>query len=97
MAHDATAFIKAKGFDKVDLLGFSMGGMIAQEIVLKQPQLVRKLIFAAKGPAGGPSISSVASVANDNLSRPIFTGQDPSSSCFSHARRTGLASSSCND
>ena len=39
MADDAIAFIQAKGLDQVDLLGFSMGGMIAQEMVLKQPQL----------------------------------------------------------
>jgi pimeloyl-ACP methyl ester carboxylesterase len=45
MADDAIAFIKAKGLKQVDLFGFSMGGMIAQEIVLKEPQLVRKMIL----------------------------------------------------
>lgn len=82
MADDATTFIKAKGFQKVDLLGFSMGGMIAQEIVLKQPQLVRKLILAGTGPAGGPGISSVAGVANYDLLRAIFSGQDPKQFLF---------------
>jgi pimeloyl-ACP methyl ester carboxylesterase len=37
------------GFEQVDLFGFSMGGMIAQEIVLMQPQLVRKMIIAGRG------------------------------------------------
>jgi pimeloyl-ACP methyl ester carboxylesterase len=46
MATDAIAFIKAMGFEQVDLFGFSMGGMIAQEIVLAEPQLVRKMIIA---------------------------------------------------
>ncbi|MFZ2162422.1 MAG: alpha/beta hydrolase [Sideroxyarcus sp.] len=82
MADDAIAFIKAKGFKQVDLFGFSMGGMIAQEIVLKEPQLVRKLILAGSGPAGGPGISSVAGVANYDVLRATFTGQDPKQYLF---------------
>jgi pimeloyl-ACP methyl ester carboxylesterase len=82
MADDAITFIKAKGFEQVDLFGFSMGGMIAQEIVLKEPQLVRKLILRGTGPAGGPGISSVAGVANYDLLRAAFTGQDPKQYLF---------------
>ncbi|MBS1158097.1 MAG: alpha/beta hydrolase [Proteobacteria bacterium] len=82
MADDAIAFIKAKGFKQVDLFGFSMGGMIAQEIVLKEPQLVRKLILAGTGPAGGPGISNVAGVANFDLLRATLTGQDPKQYLF---------------
>jgi hypothetical protein len=51
---------KLMGFKQVDLLGFSMGGMVAQEIVLKEPQLVRKMVLAGTGPAGGEGISAVA-------------------------------------
>lgn len=82
MADDAIAFIRAKGFKQVDLFGFSMGGMIAQEIVLKEPGLVRKLILAGTGPAGGPGISTVAGVANYDLLRATFTGQDPKQYLF---------------
>ncbi|MFZ6759002.1 alpha/beta fold hydrolase [Undibacterium sp. Ji50W] len=82
MADDAITFIKAKGFKQVDLFGFSMGGMIAQEIVLKEPDLVRKLILAGTGPAGGPGISAVAGVANYDLLRATFTGQDPKQYLF---------------
>src|SRR3954464_5260671 len=46
MARDAVTFIRALGFDEVDLFGFSMGGMIAQLIVEEEPQLVRKMILA---------------------------------------------------
>ena len=46
----------------MDLFGFSMGGMIAQEIVPMEPQLVRKMIIAGTGPAGGEGISKVARV-----------------------------------
>ena len=62
MARDAITFIKAMGLDQVDLFGFSMGGMIAQEIVLMEPQLVRKMIITGTGPAGGEGISKVARV-----------------------------------
>src|SRR5215216_6359890 len=53
MARDAVAFIRALGFDQVDLFGFSMGGMIAQVIAQQEPQLVRRMILAGTGPAGG--------------------------------------------
>jgi pimeloyl-ACP methyl ester carboxylesterase len=76
MADDAITFIKAKGITQADLLGFSMGGMIAQEIVLKEPQLVRKMVVAGTGPAGGEGISSVAGVTFYDMLRGFFTGQD---------------------
>jgi len=82
MADDAISFIKAKGFTQVDLFGFSMGGMIAQEIVLKDSQLVRKMILAGTGPAGGEGISAVAGVANYDLIRATLTGQDPKQYLF---------------
>ncbi len=76
MADDAVAVIKAVGFQQVDILGFSMGGMVAQEIVLKEPQLVRKMILAGTGPAGGEGISAVAGVTFYDMLRGFFTGQD---------------------
>lgn len=88
MADDAVTFIKAKGFKQVDLFGFSMGGMIAPEIVLKEPDLVRKLILAGTGPAGGPGISTVAGVANYDLLRATLTRQDPKQISSSRAHRT---------
>ena len=82
MAGDAIAFIKAMGFGQVDLFGLSMGGMIAQDIVLKAPLLVRKMILAGTGPAGGEGISAVARVAHYDLLRGLFTGQDPKQFLF---------------
>jgi pimeloyl-ACP methyl ester carboxylesterase len=76
MAEDAITFIKAMGFQQVDLLGFSLGGMVAQEIVLKEPQLVRKMVLAGTGPAGGEGISTVAGVTFYDMLRGFFTGQD---------------------
>lgn len=76
MADDAIVFIKAMGLQKVDVLGFSLGGMVAQEVVLKEPQLVRKMVLAGTGPAGGEGISSVAGVTYYDMLRGFFTGQD---------------------
>lgn len=76
MADDAITFIKAMGFQQVDLLGFSLGGMVAQEIVLKEPMLVRKIVLAGTGPAGGEGISTVAGVTFYDMLRGFFTGQD---------------------
>lgn len=91
MADDAITFIKAMGLKQVDLFGFSMGGMISQEIVLKDPQLVRKMILAGTGPAGGEGISTVVGVANYDLLRGLFTGQDPKQFLFFTRTPNGIA------
>src|SRR5947199_6161181 len=62
MARDAGAFIRALGFAQVDLLGFSLGGFISQVIAQEEPQLVRKIILAGTGPAGGTGIDKVTSL-----------------------------------
>lgn len=90
MALDAITFIKAAGYSQVDLFGFSMGGMIAQEIVLKEPLLVRRMILAGTGPAGGEGISAVAGVANYDLLRGLFTGQDPKQYLFFTRTPSGI-------
>src|SRR5712691_5720402 len=82
MAEDAITFIKAMGFEQVDLFGFSMGGMIAQEIALMEPQLVRKMIIAGTGPAGGEGISKVARVTYLDMARGFLTRQDPKQFLF---------------
>src|SRR6202142_2297966 len=53
MGADAIAFSRALGLKKVDVLGFSIGGMVAQEFTLQAPDLVRKLILVGTGPRGG--------------------------------------------
>src|SRR4051812_15097056 len=53
MARDAVAFIDQLGFSEVDLLGFSLGGCIAQQIAAGHGRLVRKLILVATAPKGG--------------------------------------------
>ncbi|MDX1259617.1 alpha/beta hydrolase [Exiguobacterium sp. K1] len=53
MAQDAIAFIQALGHDQVDILGFSIGGMVAQEVAIQAPHLVRKMILAGTSPEAG--------------------------------------------
>jgi pimeloyl-ACP methyl ester carboxylesterase len=55
-ARHMIAFITALGLDEIDLLGFSIGGFIAQEIALVRPTLVRRLVLAATGPKGAPGM-----------------------------------------
>ena len=53
MGANAVAFIKALGLTKVDVLGFSIGGFVAQEITLEAPNLVRRLVLVGTAPRGG--------------------------------------------
>src|SRR4051812_42976279 len=53
MADDIASVIRALGISQVDLFGFSIGGFQAQEVVLRHPELVRKVILLGTGPRGG--------------------------------------------
>jgi pimeloyl-ACP methyl ester carboxylesterase len=53
MATHVIAFLDKLGLKEIDLLGFSMGGFIAQQVTLDRPNLVRRLILAGTGPQGG--------------------------------------------
>jgi pimeloyl-ACP methyl ester carboxylesterase len=61
MGANAIAFIRALGLSTVDVLGFSIGGMVAQEIALQAPDLVRKLILVGTGPRGADMSTSKSS------------------------------------
>jgi pimeloyl-ACP methyl ester carboxylesterase len=52
MAHDAIAFLEALEFQRVDLLGFSIGSFVAQEIALIRPDLLRRIVLASSAPQG---------------------------------------------
>ena len=52
MAHDAIAFIEALNLQQVDLLGFSIGSFVAQEIALIRPDLLRRVVLASSAPQG---------------------------------------------
>jgi pimeloyl-ACP methyl ester carboxylesterase len=77
MALDAIALIRALGFEKVDLLGFSLGGFVAQDIALKAPDLLRKLILTGTGPAGGKGIKKVGATSWPLMIKGLLTLRDP--------------------
>ena len=79
---DAVTFIRAFGFDQVDLFGFSMGGMIAHAIAQQQPQLMRRMIIAGTGPAGGEGIDKVTRITYLDTARGLLTRQDPKQFLF---------------
>jgi len=82
MAEDAATFIKASGHDQVDIVGFSLGGMIAQELALQRPGLVRRLVLAGTGPAGGRGITRVTPLTCFDTLRGLVTGKDPKTYLF---------------
>src|SRR5689334_10175901 len=77
MAEDAIAVIRALGLEEVDLMGFSLGGFVAQDIVLKEPNLIRKLILAGTGPAGGKGIEQVGPASWPLIIKAMLTFRDP--------------------
>ncbi len=77
MARDAVAFIGALGFGKVDLFGFSLGGFVSQVIAQQQPGLVRKIILAGTGPAGGDGIVNVGAIVQDAIGKADATKKHP--------------------
>jgi pimeloyl-ACP methyl ester carboxylesterase len=56
MGRDAIEFMSAMGFDQVDLLGFSIGSFVAQEVALSRPSLVRRLVLASSAPKGADAM-----------------------------------------
>jgi len=89
MADDAVTFIKALGFDKVDIFSFSLGGMVAQALVAKHPELVRKLVLTGTGPAGGKNIDKVAGTTYFDMLRATLTGSDPKEFLFFNRNTVG--------
>ena len=82
MADDIVAVIASLGLDAVDLIGFSLGGFVAQQITLSRPDLVRKLVLAGTGPAGGMGIERVGSVSWPLILKGLMTLKDPKTYLF---------------
>ncbi|GAA1980317.1 alpha/beta hydrolase [Isoptericola halotolerans] len=82
MADDAYTFIKALGFDTIDIFSFSLGGMIAQDLVVKHPDLVRKLVLTGTGPRGGKNIDTIVATTYYDILRATLTRKDPKEFLF---------------
>lgn len=77
MAADAVTFIRTLGHDQVDLLGFSLGGGVAQDIMVEHPGLVRRAILAGTGPARAGGLDKVTKVAVAAYGKAALTLRDP--------------------
>ena len=82
MGRDAIGFIRALGLKQVDLLGFSLGGGVAQMIALQAPDLVRRMILAGTGPRGGGGIDQINRIAFIAYLKAALTLSDPRNFLF---------------
>jgi pimeloyl-ACP methyl ester carboxylesterase len=70
MARDAIAFLAAMDLDQVDILGFSLGSFVAQEIALVRPTLVRRMVLASSAPRGAAGMHGWAPEVIDAVGKP---------------------------
>ena len=89
MAKDAIAFIHALGYKQVDIVAFSMGGFITQELLLQEPALARKIILAGTGPRGGEGVSDVVGLTYKDILKGLFTFRDPKFYLFFTQNKVG--------
>lgn len=89
MAKDAIAFIHALGYKQVDIVAFSMGGFITQELLLQEPTLARKIILAGTGPRGGEGVSDVVGLTYKDIFKGLFTFRDPKFYLFFTQNKVG--------
>src|SRR4051794_23764977 len=88
-ADHAYEFVTALGFDTIDVFSFSMGGMIAQDLIVKHPDLVRRLVLTGTGPRGGKDIPKVVGVTYWDILRATLTRSDPKEFLFFNRNAAG--------
>lgn len=91
MAKDGATFVKALDLKQVDILGFSIGGMVAQELALQEPDLVRRIVLAGTGPESGVGLKTrhdVVVAANAEVPEFMFLFYHPTET----SRAAGAAS-----
>jgi pimeloyl-ACP methyl ester carboxylesterase len=85
MAHDAVAFIAALDLALVDLVGFSIGSFIAQQIALTRPALVRRLVLASSAPQGAAGMHGWAPAVIDAIGNPQTNAEQYLDVFFTHS------------
>jgi pimeloyl-ACP methyl ester carboxylesterase len=89
MGADAAAFIRTLGHDHVDLLGFSLGGAVAQEVTLRNPDLVRRLILTGTGHRGGGGLTKMPLIVGKAYAQAALTRLDPRQFLFFNRNAVG--------
>jgi pimeloyl-ACP methyl ester carboxylesterase len=77
MGADAIALIRALGHEQVDLIGFLLGGAVAQMVALQAPDLVRRMVVAGSGPRGGGTIWKMPFIVGGAYTKAFLTRKDP--------------------
>ena len=77
MGADAIAFIRALGYDQVDIFGFSLGGAVAQMVALQAPDMVRRLVLTGTGLRGGGGIWKMPFIVGSAYAKAFATRKDP--------------------
>jgi pimeloyl-ACP methyl ester carboxylesterase len=91
MADDAIAFIRGLGLRQVDLLGFSLGGFIAQTIAVKEPDLVRRMVLAGTGPSGFKGVGQLNRRLLTDTAQGVARMSDPKPLLFFTRTASGRA------
>ncbi|WP_372984800.1 alpha/beta fold hydrolase [Microbacterium sp.] len=88
-ADDAYSFIRGLGYSTIDVFSFSMGGMIAQDLIVPHPTLVRRLVLTGTGPRGGKDMDKVVATTYWDVLRATLTRSDPKEFLFFHRDAAG--------
>ncbi|MFC9285099.1 alpha/beta fold hydrolase [Streptomyces sp. NPDC057052] len=83
-AQQMIAFTTALGLEQIDLLGFSIGGFVAQDMALVRPRLIRRLVLAGTGPKGAPGMHSWRKDIETHARAEVPTGEDLLYIFFAH-------------
>lgn len=89
MADDAIKAIRTLGHDRVDLLGLSMGGMVAQALINRAPELVDRVVLVSSGPSGGAGLTKLTGIMLRGILRGLVTATQPTSILFFTDSRDG--------
>jgi len=75
-ARNAASFVRTLGYERVDVLGFSMGGFVAQAIAMAEPALVRKMVLIGTGPGGNAESEPPTDIVFEIALRPEYAFED---------------------
>ena len=91
MAADAAAFVRELGHEQIDLLGFSIGGGVAQEVTLNNPDLIRRLVLTGTGHRGGGGLTKMPLIVGSAYTKAALTRQDARQFLFFNRNDVGKA------